>query len=51
MTLNTTLGTDLYLGSYRAFGWWFNGLIDEVAIYNRALTSQEIEEHYEMGKP
>jgi len=28
----------------------FNGTIDEVAIYNRALTADEIEQHYKMGK-
>ena len=34
-------------------GWWgvfFDGLIDEVRIYNRALTPEEIKEHYEAGK-
>jgi hypothetical protein len=30
---------------------YFNGIIDEVAIYNRALTEREIKEHYEMGRP
>ncbi|MCK4983769.1 MAG: LamG domain-containing protein, partial [Victivallaceae bacterium] len=29
----------------------FNGSIDEVAIYNRALTGKEIKNHYEMGRP
>jgi len=29
----------------------FNGIIDEVAIYKRALTADEIGNHYEMGKP
>jgi uncharacterized repeat protein (TIGR01451 family) len=28
---------------------YFNGLIDEVRIYNRALTAEEIKEHYESG--
>ncbi|MBU1134877.1 MAG: LamG domain-containing protein, partial [Candidatus Omnitrophica bacterium] len=27
----------------------FNGTIDEVAIYNRALTAEEIQQHYEAG--
>ena len=27
----------------------FNGIIDEVCIYNRALTEEEIKEHYEQG--
>jgi len=29
----------------------FNGVIDEVAIYNRALTEEEIKIHYKAGKP
>ncbi|MFH1997395.1 MAG: LamG domain-containing protein, partial [Patescibacteria group bacterium] len=29
----------------------FNGLIDEVAIYNRALSAAEIQQHYEAGSP
>jgi hypothetical protein len=28
----------------------FNGLIDEVRIYNRALTATEIQEHYNLGR-
>lgn len=32
-------------------GYLFNGIIDEVAIYNRALTGKEVKNHYEMGKP
>jgi prepilin-type N-terminal cleavage/methylation domain-containing protein len=30
---------------------YFDGLIDEVAIYNRALSDREIMGHYEMGRP
>ena len=30
---------------------FFNGTIDEVAIYNRALTEDEIKQHYRMGRP
>lgn len=43
---------DLYLGSF--FGGsrpWFNGVIDEVCIYNRVLTADEIKELYEGKKP
>jgi len=39
-------------------GYWansgtgsFNGIIDEVVIYNRALTEQEIKAHYKGGRP
>ena len=31
-------------------GYFFNGLIDEVSIYNRALTASEIQADYEAGK-
>jgi len=30
---------------------YFSGSIDEVAIYNRALTADDIEQHYKMGRP
>ncbi len=30
--------------------YYFNGLIDEVRIYNRALSAEEIKRHYEMSK-
>jgi len=31
-------------------GYWF-GYIDEVAVYNKALTEEEVKQHYRMGKP
>jgi hypothetical protein len=34
-------------GTYKQF---FNGLIDEVRVYNRALTAAEIYEHYKSGR-
>jgi hypothetical protein len=45
-------GSTLYIGATRdgagsGFNW--TGLIDEVAFYNRALSSAEILEHYEAG--
>ncbi len=30
--------------------YYFNGFIDEVRIYNRALSAEEIKRHYEMSK-
>jgi len=30
---------------------YFDGMIDELGIYNRALTLAEIKQHYRMGKP
>jgi len=32
-------------------GSWYNGSIDEVAIYNKVLTADEIKQHYKMGRP
>jgi len=41
---------DLYIGSgYKAS--YFLGLIDEVRIYNRALSAEEIRYHYNLGRP
>jgi hypothetical protein len=31
-------------------GYFFNGLVDEVSLYNRALTASEIQADYEAGK-
>ena len=31
-------------------GWYFNGALDEVRIYNRALSAQEITSLYNSGK-
>jgi hypothetical protein len=46
---------DYYIG-YRAFDphipgehWYFNGVIDEVAIYRTALSAPQIREHHENG--
>jgi len=30
---------------------YLNGIIDEVAIYNQALSSDEVKQHYKMGRP
>ena len=38
------LPLDLFIGRHQ--NWFFNGLMDEVAIYNRALTPDEIDQHY-----
>jgi hypothetical protein len=40
----------LAIGSYTLGGQWlFTGVIDEVAIYNIALTPEEIQQHYQNG--
>lgn len=31
--------------------WYFKGVIDEVAVYNRALKENEVRQHYELGRP
>jgi len=45
--------TDLVMACYRAglcsWTWNFNGAIDEVRIYNRALSAAEIKKHYAAG--
>ena len=40
----------IWIGVENASVHFFNGLIDEVRIYNRALTPEEIREHYEAGR-
>ncbi|MBU0568891.1 LamG domain-containing protein, partial [bacterium] len=41
----------LYIGTSPTGLRRFSGLIDEVAIYNRALSASEIQQHYEAGSP
>ena len=45
--LNWLMGR--YFSNYD--GYYFNGLIDEVRIYNRALSAEEIRYHYNRGGP
>ena len=45
----TTSSIDLLIGTFNASGFYFNGLIDEVKIYNSALTSDEIKLDYNHG--
>ncbi|NIP25986.1 MAG: hypothetical protein GWN67_16725 [Phycisphaerae bacterium] len=49
-TLSDLVTSDDYpvrIGSDNGDGWFFDGLIDEVAIYNRALSAEEVEQIYE----
>jgi hypothetical protein len=39
----------LRIGGNSVWGEWFNGLIDDVRVYNRALTSSEV--NSDMGRP
>ena len=40
---------DLDFGAQKTGYWYFNGTIDEVSIYNYALSASEIQQHYEEG--
>ena len=40
----------LYLGSRGGTTYFHQGFLDEVRIYNRALSAEEIKRHYEMSK-
>ncbi|MBC8231525.1 LamG domain-containing protein, partial [bacterium] len=51
---DSPLNTQHYTGRPQAIGGrdsyvWFAGLIDEVAIYNGALSASEIQQHYDNG--
>ena len=46
----TTTNANIYIGvSPSGSDEYFKGVIDEVAIFNRALTPQEIQQHYKNG--
>jgi hypothetical protein len=49
--LNYTYGTTFKIGLYAAGSWWlpFTGLIDDAAVWDRALTSEEIDFLYNGG--
>ncbi len=50
MTVESADGNWL-VGAHKSLSsYWFNGTIDEVKIYNRALTADEIKQHYYRGK-
>ncbi len=38
----------IYIGRYNS-GYYFNGSIDDVRIYNRALSAQEVQQLYKLG--
>lgn len=44
-------GDRWYIGSNASGLGYFNGVIDEVAIYNRALSAEEIRQLYKYGSP
>ncbi|MDD2696895.1 MAG: LamG domain-containing protein, partial [Candidatus Pacebacteria bacterium] len=46
-----TSGADLFIGQHSGGGQRWNGLIDEVRVYNRALSVEEVRYHYNRGGP
>lgn len=48
-TRNTLTNSESFIIGQRQDDEYFNGLIDEVAIYDRALTEEEIQQHYQNG--
>lgn len=38
---------DIYIGANIGMGYYFTGIMDELYVYNRALSVEEIKEHYE----
>ena len=48
---NYSIGRELSSPHCGGGGEGLDGLIDEVAVYNRALTADEVKQHYRMGKP
>ncbi|MEK7534589.1 MAG: LamG domain-containing protein, partial [Patescibacteria group bacterium] len=50
----TTLNDSLFIGSYNGVvgnGYFFNGFLDEPAIYNQAFTLSQIQQLYAQGLP
>ena len=45
----TVNSESLYIGCYDGYGGYFNGKIDDVIIYNRALSTEEIQQMYQEG--
>ncbi|MDD5625637.1 MAG: hypothetical protein PHG83_00535 [Patescibacteria group bacterium] len=51
-TITTTITPSsgpLWIGGTSEYARWFDGKIDEVAYYNKALTIEEIQQHYQNG--
>jgi len=49
-SISTFSVTDGWIGGEASYGQYFNGKIDDVRIYDRALTESEIKAHYEATK-
>jgi hypothetical protein len=48
--LITADGNPVFIGAYTGPGHFMNGVIDEAAIYNRALSAAQILDHYNTGR-
>lgn len=50
-SINSTLGKELWVGGRPDLGsaYRFRGSLDEVAVYNRVLSAQEVQDHYRRG--
>jgi hypothetical protein len=46
VTSFTATSNSVFVGAENGLGHWFNGTIDEIKIYNRALTAEELQEDY-----
>lgn len=46
----SNFGHAVKIGMNGVNNWYFTGLIDEVRIYNRALSAEEIKRHYDLTK-
>jgi len=51
MTPGSTKVDFIEIGGKSSSSYYFNGLIDEVRIYNRALSADEVRYHYNQGGP
>jgi hypothetical protein len=45
------LSGNLFIGTLSAAGSFFNGTLDEVALYRSALSAARVQAHYEAGRP
>jgi len=50
-SLQTSASGEYNVGRFGTYGAYFNGSIDEVAVYNRSLSPAEISQMYEDGVP
>ncbi len=50
-TIGTSTGILTVGGASPSGGDYLKGRIDELALYDNALSANEIKEHYKMGKP